>query len=212
MVRKGVFRRLSSLVQRRATVVRDTVRIEASQLCHAAAAGWRTDPRVRDIGDEFMFDPPFSLLRRFKETRVTGRCICPVLLLGTIFGRDRHTRVIVRSKRTPLWIVFRSSCVLVQFFLLVRKLNMPTKSQQDRSNCGFIRERTAPSRYTRTQAIATTMRKEFTLSSPALVPGKPHSHDWRPRRTISRNTGKHSDEYCLGVQRARRGTGPRSQP
>jgi alpha-glucosidase (family GH31 glycosyl hydrolase) len=57
MVRKGVFRRLSSLVQRRATVVRDTVRIEASQLCHAAAAGWRTDPRVRDIGDEFMFGP-----------------------------------------------------------------------------------------------------------------------------------------------------------
>jgi alpha-D-xyloside xylohydrolase len=115
-------------------------------------------------------DPPFSLVRCFKETPVTGRCICPILPLGTIFGRERRTSVIVRSKRTPLWIVFHSSCVLVQSFLLVRKLNMPTKSQQDRSNCGSIRERTAPSRSIRTQAIATTMRKELTPSSLCIGP------------------------------------------
>jgi len=131
---------------------------------------WRTDPRVRDIGDEFMFGPSI-LVAPVLQGDASHRTL---YLPGSVAWYDFWTGQAHKGDReieadAPLDRI-HSSCVLVQFFLLVRKLNMPTKSQQARSNCGSIRERTAPSSYIRTQAIATTMRKEFTLSSLCIGP------------------------------------------
>ena len=125
---------------------------------------WRADPKVRDIGDQFMFGPAL-LVNPVLQADATRRSVYLPdspgwydFWTGTSQPGGHEIDADAPLERIPLYV--RAGSILPW----ARKSSTQTKSLPVLSNCGFIREQTESLSCIKMRVIATTMNAEPTPS------------------------------------------------
>ena len=165
---------------------------------------WRTDPNTRDIGDEFMFGPAILVSPVLQPDATRRTLYLPILQRGTTSGREHRRREAVKLTRMLLSTAFHSMYVPVRFFPLARRLSTPSEKPAgpielriyEGADGTFDLYQDAGDSYDYEKGAHAVIPLRWSESTRTLTIGDREGE-------YSGNACEHSNQYCLGVRRAR---------